>query len=400
MNEDLNKLIESAKKIEEKVADIEKTLSASGKENAELQEKLKELSEAQLNLGKKFVALSQSKIEKTEGTAHLTLGARLVGSQQYADLMAGRVSKLVLASEGTGGETTTTITPVDTPAGAVQPAYQGLRGEPQLPATVVGAFTHLATSSDAISYLKEKAFTNSAAEVAAGALKPESTISFEEATAPVRTIAHFIKITKQLAADAPALAAYINARMQYGLERRIERQLISGDGTGTNLQGLMTTGNYVAHGFTADNMPADSTVLDLIRRCGAVISKLGYVPTKLFLNPMDADMLRGMKDKNGNYLTGSPLQAAGDIRPWGLSMVISPEVPEGKFLVGDTAMGATIYDRQMPVIEMFEQDTDNVQRNLYTVRCECRMAFVVETPACFVGGDLAIGASTGGKTTK
>ncbi len=389
MNEEMmEKLVASAKQVEEKVAGIEKTLSESKEGNADLQKQLKELSEKQLELGKKFVSLSQQKIEKSEGSVRMTLGARLVGSPQYADLMAGKVSKLVLSSDS---GTPAAIAPVDTPAGAVQPDYQGLRGEPQLPATVVAAFTHLATSSDAISYLKEKSFTNSAAEVAAGALKPESTISFEEATAPVRTIAHFIRITKQLAADAPALAAYIDARMQYGLERRIERQLISGDGTGTNLQGLMTADNFVAHGFTADNMPADSTVLDLIRRCGAVISKLGYTATKLFLNPMDADMLRGMKDKNGNYLMGSPLQAAGEIRPWGLSMVISPEVPEGKFLVGDTTMGATIYDRQKPVIEMFEQDGDNVQRNLYTVRCECRMAFVVETPACFVGGDLAIG---------
>ena len=42
---------------------------------------------------------------------------------------------------------------------------------------------------------------------------------------------------------------------------------------------------------------------------------------------------------------------------------------------------------------MFEQDSDNVQRNLYTVRVECRMAFAVENAACFVGGALAIAES-------
>ena len=180
--------------------------------------------------------------------------------------------------------------------------------------------------------------------------------------------------------------------MMYGLNRRIEKQLIVGDGTGQNLSGIFTTGNYTVHGFTQDTMPADSNVLDLIRRCGATMRKVGYTPSVVFLNPMDFDTIRGMKDKNGNYLMGSPLQAGTDIRPWGLRVVESPEVTEGKFMVADPIMGATIYERSAPVIEMFEQDANNVTKNLYTIRCESRMAFAVESANCFIGGDLEIGA--------
>ena len=274
--------------------------------------------------------------------------------------------------------------------------YRGIKAEPELPNAVKDAFPGVPTSSNSISYLKESAFTNSAAETAEGGDKPESKMEFTEADAPVRTIAHFIRVTKQLAEDAPALAAYINHRMMYGLNRRIEKQLIVGDGTGQNLSGIFTTGNYTVHGFTEDNMPADSNVLDLIRRCGATMRKVGYTPSVVFLNPMDFDTIRGMKDKNGNYLMGSPLQAGTDIRPWGLRVVESPEVTEGKFMVADPIMGATIYERSAPVIEMFEQDANNVTKNLYTIRCETRMAFAVESANCFVGGDLAIGAGSGG----
>ena len=217
-------------------------------------------------------------------------------------------------------------------------------------------------------------------------------MEFSEADAPVRTIPHFIRVTKQLVDDAPALAAYINHRMMYGLNRRIEKQLLNGDGTSSNLKGIFATGNYMAHGFTTTNMPKGSTVLDLIRRCAATMGKAGYNANVVFLNPMDFDTLRGMKDNNGNYLMGSPLQAGSDIRPWGLRVISSPEVAEGKFMVADTVMGATVYDRQEPVIEMFEQDSDNVRKNLYTIRCECRMAFAVETANAFIGGDLKIAA--------
>ena len=64
-------------------------------------------------------------------------------------------------------------------------------------------------------------------------------------------------------------------------------------------------------------------------------------------------------------------------------------------MVADTQMGATIYDRQGITLEMFEQDSDNVQKNLITIRAECRMAFAIESVNCFVGGDLEVGAGAG-----
>lgn len=385
--EPMEKLIEQAANIEKKLGELASQRAADEKQAADFAEQIKALSEEQVKLGKKMLELQQNSQTVAAGKeAHMSLGMQFVKSAAYADLMAGKVTKATLAA----------ASPVTTPTGAVPVDYRGIKGEPELPNVVKDAFPTVTTTSNAISYLKESAFTNSAAETAEGGDKPESKLEFTEADAPVRTIPHFIRITKQLAEDAPALAAYINNRMMYGLNRRIEKQLLVGDGTGQNLSGIFTTGNYTVHGFTEDNMPADSTVLDLIRRCAATMRRVGYTPTVVFLNPMDFDTLRGMKDKNGNYLMGSPLQAGTDIRPWGLRVVESPEVTEGKFMVADPRMCATIYERSAPIIEMFEQDANNVTKNLYTIRCECRMAFAVESANCFVGGDLAIGAGSGG----
>ena len=378
-------LIEQAKQIEAKLSKIEETKAGDEEARAKLAEQVAQLAEQQKSIAKKMLALQQqSESAPAAGEVRLTLGDRFIQSKAYAGLLDGTVTKATLAA----------ASPVTTPAGSVPADYQGLKGEPQLPNVVTAAFPHVPTTSNSISYLKEKEFTNSAAETAEAAQKPESKFEFEDADAAVRTVAHFVKVTKQLAADAPALAAYINQRMMYGLNRRIEKQLLVGDGTGQNLSGIFTTGNYTVHGFTAENMPEGSTVLDLIRRCAATMRKSGYTPNVVFLNPMDFDTLRGMKDSNGNYMMGSPLQAGTDIRPWGLRVIESPEVTEGKFMVADTTMGATIYDRQAPVLEMFEQDSDNVQKNLYTIRCECRLAFAVETPNAFIGGDLEIGAGS------
>lgn len=376
---ELNQLVEMAKSIEAKVATLTASKTEDEKSKAELQAQLKELGEKQAELARKMLSMQQSAQEKGGEAVKKTLGAQFVESAQYADLMAGKITKATLAT-------------ITTPNGAVLPDHQGIVGAPTLPATVSAAFPHVTTTSNSINFLKEASFTNSAAETAEGSAKPESAITFEELDAPVRTVAHFIRITKQLAEDAPALAAYINGRMAYGLDRRVEKQLLTGDGTSSNLGGIFKSGNYTEHGFTTSNMPEGSTVLDLIRRCAATMRKTGYNANVVFLNPMDFDTLRGMKNQSGDYLMGSPLQAGTDIRPWGLRVVESSEVPEGKFMVADTVMGATVYDRSAPVIEMFEQDSDNVTKNLYTIRAECRLAFAVESANCFIGGALEIGS--------
>ena len=387
----LETLVEQAKGIEEKLANLEafkKTLSKEQEEKfSTLAEDVKNLSEAQHRLARQMLDMEQKGAAKLAGgQKRTTLGQRFVECDAFKAFMEGKLTKATLAA----------ASPVATPDGAVPAYYQGIKGEPELPNVVNYAFAHVPTTSNSITYLKESAFTNSAAETAEGGDTHESKMEFTEADAPVRTIAHFIRVTKQLADDAPALAAYINTRMMYGLNRRIEKQLLNGDGSSSNLKGIFATGNYTVHGFTEDNMPTGSTVLDLIRRCAATMRKNGYTANSVFLNPMDFDTLRGMKDTNGAYLMGSPLQAGTDIRPWGLRVIESPEVTEGKFMVADTVMGATIYDRQAPVIEMFEQDGNNVTKNLYTIRCECRMAFAVETANAFIGGDLEIGAGSAG----
>ena len=383
---EISQVLEAVQSLEKKLSALEDARSKEGANLSDIEKKMSDLGDEQVKLARQLLAMEQKGAAKLAGgQKHMTLGQRFVESEAFKSFMEGKLTKATLAA----------ASPVATPDGAVPVDYQGIKGEPELPNVVTYAFAHVPTTSNSITYLKENAFTNSAAETAEGGDKPESKMEFTEADAPVRTIAHFIRVTKQLADDAPALAAYINSRMMYGLHRRIEKQLLNGDGTGSNLNGIFATGNYTAHGFTEDNMQATDTVLDLIRRCAATMRKSGYTPNVVFLNPMDFDTLRGMKDTNGSYLMGSPLQAGTDIRPWGLRVIESPEVTEKKFMVADTVMGATVYDRQAPVIEMFEQDGNNVTKNLYTIRCECRMAFAVETANAFIGGDLKIGDGVG-----
>lgn len=53
-------------------------------------------------------------------------------------------------------------------------------------------------SSNSLEYVRENVFTNSAAPVAEGNLKPESNLTFTKDTANVKTIAHWIQASRQV----------------------------------------------------------------------------------------------------------------------------------------------------------------------------------------------------------
>ena len=114
-----------------------------------------------------------------------------------------------------------------------------------------------------------------------------ATITFEMLNMPVSPVGHWVKISRQLAADNAALAAYINLRMTYGVNLRVENQLINGNGTSPNVSGMMKSGNYTAHGYSASALGAGATRLDLIRKVIADCMLADYPASAVILNPAD-----------------------------------------------------------------------------------------------------------------
>lgn len=307
-----------------------------------------------------------------------TLGDIFTASEGYKAFASGRSRNARLSLNAQE------LAAIVTPAGAAMQTLPGVYGSPELPTDVEAVFPHVAVSGNAVEYLKAKSETNASAFVAEAAAKPESAFEFEMATAPVRTIAAWVRISRQLADDAPAVASYISNRMAYHLRAAIEAQLIAGNGTGQNLSGIFTTGSYTAHGLTDSTL----TGLDVVRKAATLVRAAGFAPSVVFLNPQDYDSLIGEKDKQGRYQFANPVAQNG-LRLWGLRPVLSASITAGQFIVADPAQ-ASVFDRMAAEVALFEQDSDNVTNNLVTIRAERRLGFGVENALAFVGGKLAI----------
>lgn len=259
---------------------------------------------------------------------------------------------------------------------------------PQRDINVLDIIPRLSTDSDMIEYVREDTFTNNAAMTAeatattgTSGLKPESVLAFSAQTAPVRTLAHWIPVTNRMLADAPAIRGIINNRLLLGLALKLEDQIIDGDGTGENFTGILRTA-----GINIQGKGTDSTQDAVFRGRTQVVVNGKSRPNAVIMHPNDWQDVRLARENAatgtlGGYLFGPPSQS-GAVSMWGLPVIESLGMVENTALVGDFAMGATLFDREQAAIRVGLID-DQLVRNMQTILAELRAAFVVWRPTSF-----------------
>lgn len=218
---------------------------------------------------------------------------------------------------------------------------------------------------------------SSASTVAEGALKPEAADNFQSAVAPTTVVAVSIPVTTQILQDAPTLMAYINNRLGYRIKWREEREILSGNGTYPDLEGLIPQAT-TATGTTGD--PAIS-----IGNAIATIEGVDGYPTGVVMNPADAwaMLTKRAASGSGTFDAGTPFSAVVDT-VWGLPVVHSRSITAGNALVGDFKQGATLFDRLQSNVRVFEQHADFAARNQVLLLAEERIALATYRPDYFV----------------
>lgn len=259
--------------------------------------------------------------------------------------------------------------------------------------TLESLIPSLPTSSNAIEFTKEASFTNSAAEAAEGAAAAESALTWSLVNMPISNVAHWIKISRQLAADNAALAAYVDARMSYGVNRKVETQLAVGDGTAPNISGIFDSGNYTAHGYLSGALGSTLAKFVLIRKVIGDLKVAGYAADAIILNPADWATMETELLTTAAGQVPFKYDEAGRPVLFGLPVVESVGVTADTFAVGAFRQAATIHNREGVVISLSDSDGDNFTKRLVTILAERRLALTVEVPAAIRGGDLTPPAS-------
>lgn len=243
-----------------------------------------------------------------------------------------------------------------TSAGIVAPSYdptiqQGIRQELR----IRDLLTTVPVDGQEYTYFKELLHTRGAAPVAEGGTKPTSNVTFERKTDRVKKIAVWMPATDESLSDVPQMLAYIRELLRYDLKLEEEAQILKGDGTGENLNGLMTQATTYDATLTKDG----DTAIDIVRRAiyqvrkQSKLSADGVVMTEL--DWMDIEL---QKDAQNRYLFAN-LQGLVTPILWGRPVIASDSMDEGdgsttggEFLIANFARSAVLFDRMAFLFKM------------------------------------------------
>jgi HK97 family phage major capsid protein len=277
---------------------------------------------------------------------------------------------------GAGRSAGTSLVPGMRVPGVVTPFERQLR--------VRDLCTQLRTASGNVEWVKETGFTNSARPVTETTTKPKSDLQFNLMNAPVRTIAHIFKISRQMLDDAPMMANYIAQRGQYGLKLVEESQLLAGDNTGQNLHGIIPQ----ASAFSAPFSSTAEQAFDRINQALAQVEQANAIADGIVLNATDWRQMLGIKDGQDRYISGQSPFGLQTAQLWNVPVIPSLSVPQNEFLVGSFANNAIIFDRLSTEVLLSTENDDDFETNRATVRVESRLSFILTRPEAMVSGDL------------
>ncbi|VXB25084.1 HK97 family phage prohead protease [Arthrobacter sp. 9V] len=244
-------------------------------------------------------------------------------------------------------------------------------------------------TSNAISYFVEKATVEGAfTTVAEGGAKPQLHFpDYDKVTETLAKIAGFIKISDEMTEDAAFLVTEIENRLLYQLRLFEEAQLLNGNGTGTNVRGILNRSGVQTEAAANNTDNADA----IFRGLTKVQTATGLTADGIVINPIDYQKQRLAKDGNGQYFAGGFFAGQygnggilQDPPLWGKNTIVTSAIAAGTVLVGAGKQAATVYRKGGVRVEGTNTHGDDFTNNMVTIRAEERLALAVRQPAAFV----------------
>jgi HK97 family phage major capsid protein len=279
-----------------------------------------------------------------------------------------------------------------TSAGVVAPVYDttiqpGIRQELR----IRDLLTAIPVTGQNYTYFREKLHTRGAGMVAEGGTKPTSDVTFESATDRVKKIAVWMPVTEEALADVPQMQGYIQELLRYDLKLEEENQILKGDGTGENLNGLMTQATI----YDANLTKASDTSIDIVRRGIYQVRKQSKLSADgVVMSELDWMNIELQKDGENRYLFAN-LQGLVTPILWGRPVITSDSMDEGdadaggEFLIANFARAAILFDRMSYLFKM-GLINDMFIKNMLALLAEERLGLGVRRKEALVKGNFPV----------
>ena len=230
-----------------------------------------------------------------------------------------------------------------------------------------------AGSGDAIMFPRVTGGEGAAANQTEGSAKAQIDKDIALATYPFQVIAGFARVSAQMLNNLVGLSGYLSYVLPQELYDAEDTQLLTGSGTGVDLFGLATGAQSDAN-IPAGFEVASPNYWDCILASFATVAASKAKANAILMNPADVYLMASAKGSNGQYV--APIFWVNNVPTlFGVPITMTTAVAAGTFYTADTNKAGMLFQRAAPSVRFFEQDSDNVQKNLITVRVEEELSF-------------------------
>jgi HK97 family phage major capsid protein len=246
-------------------------------------------------------------------------------------------------------------------------------------------------TSNLLEWVQQANPEGDAAMTAEGALKAKIDFDLVLASAPVRKVTAFIKVSKEMLDDVPLIESEINQELTEVMNLKIDVQILSGDGTGQNIIGIQANAVAFAPGSFATGS-ANEIILpnnaDALRVAVNQIDIALFQANYILMHPTDLAAMDTSKTTEGQYVL-PPFSTNANTIVKGIPIVANTGITEGEYLVGDFTKAGVRF-REGLVFDI-GYENDDFTKNFVTILAEARMVQRVKSnhyPA-FVKGNFA-----------
>jgi HK97 family phage major capsid protein len=244
---------------------------------------------------------------------------------------------------------------------------------------LIDLLPHVPTNQNSVEYVQDQSpladLADKAVEVTEGSAKPQAGPTFAVINEPTATIAAWVNVTRQTAADVPQIMGYLDGRLRYSLKRRADGQAINGNGTPPNLKGLANRSGIGTYA------PSSTEARVLSIRHGITLAEQAeVVPEIIVLNPADAELFDIYNAASaGIHAQPDDQPLATQRTAWGLTQVRSNAIASGTALLIDP-MAVAVIDRMQATALMTDSHASNFTSNILTLLLESRLGLALYDP--------------------
>jgi HK97 family phage major capsid protein len=236
-------------------------------------------------------------------------------------------------------------------------------------------------------WVEQKNPDGGAAMTAEGAAKSQADFDLVVASANVKKVTAFIKVTKEMLDDVELMRSEIDQELTELINLKIDDQLLNGTGLTVNLTGIVTNATAWAAGAFALSIPTP-TRYDVLRTAINQVRVNLFEPNYIVVHPTDATGMELSKDTTGQYIM-PPFIATDGTTISGIRVVTNTGVTLDKFLVGDFTKSGVRFKEGLTINVGYEND--DFTKNLVTILAEARLVQRVKSNhyGAFVYGDFS-----------